>query len=138
VIIGAAYFDTGNVRKLLETQSGRYLNINTGAPGDVEINRVGIGDIFSGTHVVTWIIDGATSGRTRVDGSDVESGISVSATDLTGVIALGNSWDGNNDRWFANYYGIYVAASSSVPLTDAEIEALEKQIDDYHGLGVIP
>jgi hypothetical protein len=136
VIIVAAYFDTGNVRKLLETQSGRYVNIRTGNPGDVEINGTGTGDIFSGQHLVTWIIDG-TSGRTRVDGSDVESGISVSATDLTGVIALGNSWGGDNARWFANYYGIYIAAGSSVPLTDAEIEALEKQISGYHGLGVV-
>jgi hypothetical protein len=113
------------------------LNINTGNPGDVEINGTGTGDIFSGRHVVTWIIDG-TSGRTRVDGSDVESGISVAGAALAGVIALGNSWGGDNARWFANYYGIYIAAGSSVPLTDAEIEALEKQIDAYHGLGVIP
>lgn len=40
--------------------------------------------------------------------------------------------------WSSDIYNIYIASGSSVPLTDAEVQALMKQIDDYHGLGVIP
>lgn len=98
--------------------------------------------VTAGNHILAWVLDGVGgTGDIWLDGSKIAT-LSYTARQLaagSGAIEIGTNWSNSGGAFTeGDIFNIYIASGASVPLTDTEVQALMAQIDDYHGLGVIP